>query len=74
MTTDHVIALGLPPSCTYKHHTIGPNVLIVEMQGLDIFDALCESQQEGQGGEREDGTGSSRDSDTPSPSSTADGF
>lgn len=52
-------------------------MLVVEMQGLDIFDALSSAFREGQqGGEREDGASSrgDRDSFMSSSSSTADSF
>eukprot|EP00903_Cladosiphon_okamuranus_P011263 g10621.t1 len=52
----------------------GPNVLAVEMQGLDIFDALSVGHQGAQGGEGEDGTSSKGDSAMSSACSTADSF
>lgn len=53
-----------PPShATKTTHTQGPNVLAVEMQGLDIFDALSASRHGGGQGDDEDGGGSSSGGD-----------
>ncbi len=38
----------------------GPNVLVVEMQGLDIFDVLSTARREGVNETQEDGGDSSR--------------